>query len=168
MILKKPKPERKVVIKKQPKEQKVVLKSYHITADVTCEIKYIKSTKKGKTYEVSPSETKYKPSINNNHTFEDVNEEVFATSEAEAIEKYEQCVESSFSGVVSGHVSPDAKVVKIGSISNMNIIDMSTGARTHPADILMKKSSHVSYNFIPADESLLKNNEELDMCVPSH
>ena len=36
---------------------------------------------------------------------------------------------------------------------------MSTGARTHPADILMKKSSHVSYNFIPADESLLKNSK---------
>ena len=44
---------------------------------------------------------------------------------------------------------------------------MSSGSSTHPSSIMMKRSVRVCYNFIPDDASLLKNNEEIDMCVPT-
>ena len=164
---------KKAPIKKQTirkpalKKEKVVLQSFHITADITCDIVYVKITKTGKKYEVRPTETKYNPKESNDHIFRGVNEEIFATSELDAIDKFDDFVQSSFHGVTGGVTSPEIRSTSVKSIGNIHVVNMSSGIRTSPSDIMMKRSVRVCYNFIPDDSSLLKNNEEIDMCVPT-
>ncbi|MEI7669711.1 MAG: HNH endonuclease signature motif containing protein, partial [Pseudomonadota bacterium] len=87
--------------------------------------------------------------------------EIYATSESDAISKYQDAIISTL------ELAEYEKISKVSGFKNVEVVDMSTGSVTHPRDIMMKASSHVSYNFIPNDESLLKKNDVLDMCVPT-
>ena len=98
LITKKTVAAKPVAPKSALKTIQMVLKSYHITGDVICDIAYVKTTKSGKKYEVKPSETKYNPKSNDEHVFRDVTKEIFATSESEALSKFDDDVRSSFFG----------------------------------------------------------------------
>ena len=109
---------------------------------------------------------KYNPRSTNEHVFRDVSREIFATSEAEAMSLYDDAVNSDFAGATGGEVNY-CRATSVKSISNIHVVNMSSGSSTHPSSIMMKRSVRVCYNFIPDDASLLKNNEEIDMCVPT-
>ena len=149
---------------KQLKTQQVVpdiLKQFFITADVTVEIMWSSSNRSGKNYTVKPSDVKNKTDSDNYKTFQGKTLEVFATSESEAISKYSDAIVDTLDR------AEYEKITKVLSLQNVQSVNMSSGSVTHPKDILMKASSHISYNFIPNDESLLEKNDVLDMCVPT-
>ena len=138
----------------------VVLQQFFITADVTVEIMWSSSSRSGKTYTVKPSDVKNKTESDNYKTFEARPLEIFATSEAEAISKYNDAIVDTLD------TADYERISKVRSLQNVQSVNMSSGEVTHPKDILMKASSHISYNFIPSDDSLLEKNIVLDMCVP--
>ena len=119
------------------------------------------TNRSGKTYSVKPSDVKNKTESDNYKKFEGKTLEIFATSESEAISKFNDTIVDTLER------ADYERITKVVSLQNVESVNMSSGSVTHPKDILMKASSHISYNFIPNVESLLEKNDVLDVCVPT-